>query len=279
MTGLAVVATIFGPAHHRRAQAAPVTTVTTVTTITTPAPTDPPTTPLPTTTIPPPPVTLAAAPAPVPSTGRCVPAPLPPIPVSSDLASPKVAGLAYSDAPGGPTVGHLPATSWGGPTVRPVVGEQAGWLQVRLERRPNGSTGWVRQQDVDVAPTAYRIVISTCRRALTLFQDGLPIFSSPVGVGRPGSPTPPGPSFVNAVVSTSRRQQSIYGPTVLITASHSNVYTDFDGGDGTVGIHGYPSDPASTAGVASSHGCIRANPQTITAISKVPLGTPIDIVT
>jgi len=86
-----------------------------------------------------------------------------------------------------------------------------------------------------------------------------------------------GPSFVDAVVPVSPSQQYIYGPVVLITASHSNVFTDFDGGDGTVAIHGYPSDPASTRGVASSHGCIRANPQTMATISQVPAGTPIDI--
>jgi lipoprotein-anchoring transpeptidase ErfK/SrfK len=83
---------------------------------------------------------------------------------------------------------------------------------------------------------------------------------------------------VDAIVATPRVQLSVYGPTVLITGSHSNVYTDFDGGDGVVGIHGYPSDPASTRGVASSHGCVRANPATINAIKAVPVGTPIDII-
>lgn len=258
LTGLAVLATACGSGHRHVVQAVPV-----VVTVTTPAPTTTTSTTLP----PPPPVTPAA----------CVGDPAPFVPTTTDLASPKVPGLAYSSTPGGRAVGQLPVTSWGGPTVRPVVGAQAGWLQVRLDRRPNGSTGWVRQEDVTVAATGYRIVISTCRRTLTLFQQGQPIFSSPVGVGLPGSPTPHGPSFVDAVVATPRKQLSLYGPTVLVIASHSNVYTEFGGGDGTVGIHGYPSNPASTAGVASSHGCIRANPQTINAIRQVPPGTPVDI--
>jgi lipoprotein-anchoring transpeptidase ErfK/SrfK len=97
-------------------------------------------------------------------------------------------------------------------------------------------------------------------------------------VGRPQWPTPLGPSFVDAVYSVEPYQQHIYGPVALITGSHSNVLTEFEGGDGTVAIHSYPSDPASTAGVASSHGCIRANPATMARISQVPPGTPIDFV-
>jgi lipoprotein-anchoring transpeptidase ErfK/SrfK len=134
----------------------------------------------------------------------------------------------------------------------------------------------VRRQDVVVTKTAYRIVISVSQRSLTLYQNGLPVFSAPVGVGQPQWPTPLGPSFVDAVYPVSPAQQRIYGPVALVTASHSNVFTEFDGGDGTVAIHGYPSDPASTMGVASSHGCIRTNPQTMATISRVPAGTPID---
>ena len=66
---------------------------------------------------------------------------------------------------------------------------------------------------------------------------------------------------------------------MLILGTHSNVFTDFDGGDGTVAIHGYPSDPGSTDGVASSHGCVRSSPTTINTVKQVPVGTPVDIVT
>lgn len=162
--------------------------------------------------------------------------------------------------------------------MRPVTSVQAGWLQLRLDRRPNGSTGWVRQTDVTLAPTPFRIVVSICRRNLTLFTGGVPTFASVVGVGQPQWATPVGATFVSAEVATTRRESYIYGPMILALGAHSNVFTEFGGGDGTVAIHGYPSDPASTNGVASSHGCVRANPQTISAIEHVPVGTPVDIV-
>lgn len=203
---------------------------------------------------------------------------MPAVAASTDVAFTKGVALSYSETPGGPPAGVLAPATWGNPTVRPVVGSAPGWVQLALGVRPNGSTGWVPEADVSISQSAYEIVVSTCRRSLTLFQNGVPIYSSPVGVGRPAAPTPPGPSFVSAIVATPQRQLGLYGPTVLILGSHSTVYTDFDGGDGTVAIHGYPSDPASTEGVASSHGCVRASPGTINAVKVVPIGTPVDII-
>ena len=194
------------------------------------------------------------------------------------VATPASNPVSYSATPGGDPVGTLPSTTWGGPTVRPVISETDKWVQIGLDSRPNGSTAWVPRDAMTIEVTGYRIEVSISQRSLTLYQNGSAVYSSPVGVGMPESPTPEGRTFVDALVATPDFQQYIYGPTVLVLGSHSNVFTEFDGGDGTVAIHGYPSDPGSTKGVASSHGCVRASPETIKAISVVPLGSPVDVV-
>jgi len=194
------------------------------------------------------------------------------------VASPTVSPLSYSATPGGPAAGTLPSVTWGNPVVRPVISQSGGWVQLGLDTRPNGSSGWVPQASVQLALSAYRVVISISKRSLTLFQNGQQIYTSPVGVGAPQWPTPLGTTFIDADVATPKFQEYIYGPTVFVLGTHSNVFTDFDGGDGTVAIHGYPSDPGSTDGVAVSHGCVRANPTTINALKSVPLGSPVDIV-
>jgi len=180
--------------------------------------------------------------------------------------------------PGGPIAGQIPGVTWYNPTVVPVIALQDGWVQVRLDTRPNGSTGWVPKDSVTVARTPYKIVVSISQRNLTLYKDGQSVYTSPVGVGSPRYPTPLGITYVSSIVTVTKAQLGIYGPTALVIGAHSDVLTDFDGGDGTVAIHGYPSDPASTRGVAVSHGCIRASPQTIDAIKVVPPGTPVQIV-
>jgi len=194
------------------------------------------------------------------------------------VASPISSPLHYSATPGGPPAGTLPTVTWGNPTVRPVVSQVPGWVQIGLDTRPDASTGWVPQSTVNLAVSAYRVVVSISQRSLTVYRDGQVAYTSPVGVGEPQWPTPMGTTFVDAVVATPKNQLYIYGPTVVILGTHSNVFTDFDGGDGTVAIHGYPSDPATTKGVASSHGCVRASPQTINAIDTIPLGSPVDVV-
>lgn len=191
-------------------------------------------------------------------------------------ALPGATYIPYWPDPSQPVVGDLSATTWGGPTVSPVIATMGDYLEIRLGTRPNGSTAWVRKEDVTTSTTPYRIVISVSQRRLTLLENGSLVYSAPVGVGQAQWATPLGPSFVTAEVVTPANQRYIYGPLVIMTGTHSDVFTTFDGGDGTVGIHGYPSDPASTMGVASSHGCIRANPATISTLSEVPVGTPID---
>jgi hypothetical protein len=197
--------------------------------------------------------------------------------VPTTLASPTSNNLLYSAIPGGPAVGHV-IENWGGPSTRPVVAESNGWVQIRLESRPDGSTGWIPAQNVTLTSTPYAIVVSICQRTLTIFSNGTAVYAAFVGVGQARWPTPVGATYIDSVVNTPARQQYIYGPTVYILGTHSNVFTDFDGGDGTVAIHGYPSDPGSTRGVASSHGCVRSSPTTINAIKVVPVGTPVSIV-
>ena len=71
-------------------------------------------------------------------------------------------------------------------------------------------------------------------------------------------------------------QRSAYGPYAFGTSAHSDVYTTFGAGDGTVGIHG-TGDPSSL-GKDVSHGCIRLSNDGITSlIHQVPLGTPVEI--
>jgi hypothetical protein len=237
------------------------------------------TVPAPTTTLPAPTTTTApqATPAQSTSVRVCSQPSVPPGVVATELATPNVPNLTYAASPGGPIVGVV-ANPWGGPSSRPVVDQQNGWVEIRLYTRPNGSMGWVRSQDVTFSTTSYRIVVSICQRTLTIFQGGIPVYSSLVGVGQPRWPTPLGSTFVDAIVATPHSELSVYGPTVIMLGTHSNVFTDFDGGDGVVAIHGYPSDPASTRGVASSHGCVRSSPATVDVVKTVPVGTPVDLI-
>lgn len=180
-------------------------------------------------------------------------------------------------APGGRGDGTIPATWYGAPSALPVIGQQPGWLQVRLQTRPDGSTAWVRSMDMTVAATPYRIDIDLSRKRLELLRQGKVILDAPAGIGTAQDPTPSGDYFV---AFFEQAPNPGYGPFVLVTSAHSNAITDWaQSGDALVGIHGPLGDDGSigTEGAALSHGCVRLHDNDLEQLRQVPAGTPIDI--
>ena len=155
------------------------------------------------------------------------------------------------------------------------------WLQVRLPWRPNGSAGWINADRVVLERTQWRIVVSAARRTLTLLRSGRPVRTVSVVVGKSSTPTPDGLFAVRWAIPW--HPDDFLGSWVLELTAHSDVLQQFDGGDGTVAIHGRGGaslqDPIGTA---LSHGCIRLSNDAIDwlvqTISPIRLpGTPVQI--
>ena len=181
-------------------------------------------------------------------------------------------------SPGGPTAGTVPATWLDAPSTLPVIAQQPGWFEVRLAQRPNGSTAWVRADDVDTAVTPYRIVIDLATNHLTLYRSGRRVLSAPVGTGLPAYPTPTGQYFVALLAAPPTPG---YGAFVMVTSAHSNTITDWENsGDALIALHGpLGSDSQiATTGAAVSHGCVRLHESDLAQLRPVPVGSPIDIV-
>ncbi|HZP31238.1 MAG TPA: L,D-transpeptidase [Acidimicrobiia bacterium] len=150
-----------------------------------------------------------------------------------------------------------------------------GWVQVLLPVRPNGSIGWVRGSDVQLAVNTYRVVVSLSAHQITVYDGAAVFYQGPVATGAPATPTPTGHYFIR-VLQQAPDPNTVYGPYAYGLSSNSDVLTDFNGGDGEIGIHG--NNDASALGRSVSHGCIRMDNTAITNLTKVlPLGTPVDI--
>lgn len=149
------------------------------------------------------------------------------------------------------------------------------WIEVPLPGRPNGRTGWVQASalgEFHVVHQYIRVDRETLR--LTLFRDGRPLFSAPVGVGRPSLPTPTGHFYVTEKLQTVGGP--VYGPYALGTSAYAPTLSEWPGG-GVVGIHG-TDEPQLIPGYPS-HGCIRLRNEDITRLYQlVQVGTPIEIV-
>jgi hypothetical protein len=171
--------------------------------------------------------------------------------------------------------------SWLLVTARPRVDQGRCWLRVRLPWRPNNAAAWMNANNVPLRTTPWRIVVSRVRRTLTLFEAGRPDRMISAVVGKPSTPTPRGLFAIWQAIPWI--PTDFLGSWVLELTAHSNVLQTFDGGDGTVAIHGRGGtsllDPL---GFALSHGCIRlANPSIDWLVHAVGVGqlpgTPVQV--
>ena len=144
------------------------------------------------------------------------------------------------------------------------------WIELRVPMRPNGKTGWVPRWALDVFHhTDMQIVVNRAARQLRLYRSGHPIYTAPVGVGKPSTPTPPGHFWITEEFSSDN---PFYGPWAFGTSDYAQD-TDFPDGS-IVGLHG-TNEPSLIPG-DPSHGCIRLHNSDIVALSHiVTIGTPL----
>jgi hypothetical protein len=168
----------------------------------------------------------------------------------------------------------------GVPTVFGVLGAvvrkscKPQWYRVRLPRKPNGITGWVRAADVDVESVHTRIVVDVSARRLTFFRNGRPRITATVAVGSPATPTPTGAYYVNQRLIPSDTSGP-FGPGAIGVSAFSDVLTGWAQG-GPIAIHG--TNQPSSIGHAVSNGCIRVRNAVLKRLFDASLaGTPVII--
>ncbi|OHV52286.1 L,D-transpeptidase [Frankia sp. CcI156] len=157
-----------------------------------------------------------------------------------------------------------------------VQAKLSGWWQVLLPVQPNGSTGWLKADQVTASETPYRLVVSRSRHRLQVFSNGTQIAEEPVGIGTADTPTPGGRFYLMELLKP-RDPNGPYGPYAFGLNGFSTSLSSFGGHKPVIGVHG--TNEPKLIGKDVSHGCIRLSNDAITRLAQtVPLGTPIDIV-
>ncbi|WP_083441092.1 L,D-transpeptidase [Nitriliruptor alkaliphilus] len=225
-----------------------------------------------------------------PSTAPTTDAPTPPtdepavadeVPVTSATLIGRARGdLTIHDAPGGEVSHELPGTTPFGSTTTLLVldhdtGPDAGWLQVAVPVRPNGTTGFVREEAVLLERTDLEVLIDTAARELTVRDGDEVLLTAPTAIGEPANPTPLGRFWLTDKVA-SDDPEGPYGPFALGLSARSETLTEFAGGDGQIAIHG--TNQPGSIGQAVSHGCLRVTDEVVEALVELlPLGAPVTI--
>jgi len=150
------------------------------------------------------------------------------------------------------------------------------WLHVYLPTRPNSSTGWVKASDVNLStPLEWQIRVSLADHHLWLLHNGAVEFDAGVAIGTEQYPTPTGTFYITDPIDLHETPNLGYGVFALGLSGHSDVLTDFMGGDGQIAIHG--TNNPGDIGRDVSHGCVRITNDSIERLSMLPLGTPVVI--
>ena len=147
------------------------------------------------------------------------------------------------------------------------------WLQIRIPGRPTGRTGWVHRTALSALQIVDpQLVINRQTLQATLFKNGRSIWTAPIGIGAPSTPTPAGRFYIRERLKGGG---GTYGPWAFGTSAYS-VLSDWPGG-GVIGIHG-TNQPALIPGRVS-HGCIRVRNTDINRLARLmPIGTPVHII-
>ncbi|HYX88891.1 MAG TPA: L,D-transpeptidase [Gaiellaceae bacterium] len=157
-------------------------------------------------------------------------------------------------------------------SVRARNCSSAAWYRVQLPIRPNGVTGYVRTQAVELGTVRTKIEINLSSRRLTFFRNGRPVLRTTVAVGTSATPTPTGSYYVNQKLVPSD-PAGPYGPGAIGISAFSPVLTGWAQG-GPVAIHG--TNEPWAIGHAISNGCIRVrNPVLQRLFAATPAGTPV----
>lgn len=163
----------------------------------------------------------------------------------------------------------------GVPLVFMVTARQGDWLDVMLPMRPNGVTGWIRASDVTLSESEWRARVVLGDHRLTVWRGNDVVAEAPVAVGTSSAPTPPGDFYLTEILETGN-PGGAYGPYAFGLSAYSDVYTEFAGGPGQIGMHG--TNAPGALGTDASHGCIRVDNDTITKLAfELPVGSPITV--
>jgi lipoprotein-anchoring transpeptidase ErfK/SrfK len=172
---------------------------------------------------------------------------------------------------------------------RPITGERttlpviaratgsggAGWLEVMLPGRPNGSTAWIAERGTRELVTPWRLTIDLATRRLTAYRDGRVVRSFSAVVGKPTTPTPTGEFFVEETLRMQPGEAG--GPFALALSARSNVLQEFEGGPGQIAVHGR-ENLGGALGAAVSHGCVRLATASIAWLAaRIGPGVPVGI--
>jgi len=198
---------------------------------------------------------------------------------TAERALPRGDGAPVWADPNADPVAYLPRSyDYGGTTV-PIVERQEHWVKVLLVGRqsvpsrgnPGQVTGWLRTADVEISMAPESVVVSISGRTIDIVRDGVAErIASDFAWGTEATPTPVGRSYIMTTQVVPEYGYTRGHPIVYLSVQ-SPTLDGFGGAD--VAVTAFHYHDARSGPI--SNGCLRVDPEAITKLAALPLGTPV----
>ena len=187
--------------------------------------------------------------------------------------------IAYSSRSLSQAIGLFPnPTQFGGTRVFRTLDSSShpDAVQVSLPVMPNGQTGWIPRESIELSTISHQILINLDEDLVTVWDGDEVIVHSPAVTGTPWTPTPAGIFYLRDVIPQAD-PNGVYGTNILALSGFSEVLDSFGGGLPAIAIHG--TNRPDTMGEERSNGCVRLPNDLIDLLADdLPLGTPVTII-
>ena len=136
---------------------------------------------------------------------------------------------------------------------------------------PSATFAWARAADLTLTPVDRVVRIDNAASTISIVhRDGSVETSEPARLGTPQDPTPAATKTYMEANYVDPQVTYTQGHPIALTGAHSATLSGYGGNAALTALHYYP-DPNG-----SSHGCVRITATMTDALSKLPVGTPIE---
>ena len=147
------------------------------------------------------------------------------------------------------------------------------WVQVLMPIRPHGTLAWVPRDSVSITEHKAKVIVDKYSGVLEGWQDGVLLFRESFISGSDKHPTPLGDFYINEINlgENGMSEDTLVG----ITAFSKSIEATAEG-DPAIAFLVKASNEGSDE--STTRGCIRVSTEVIKLLTRLPLGTPVQIV-
>jgi len=147
------------------------------------------------------------------------------------------------------------------------------WVQVLMPIRPHGTLAWVLRDSVSITEHKAKVIVDKYSGLLEGWQDGELLFRESFISGSDKHPTPLGDFYINEI---NLGENGMSEDTLVGITAFSKSIEPTAEGDPAIAFLVKESNEGSDE--STTRGCIRVSTEVLKLLTRLPLGTPVQIV-